>query len=85
MLVIIFSGFTAFIGGFKTDEFITSYLGVNVYLLNILIFKVCKRTKLVRPREMDLASGRRLYEEEAEAEEVKRTFAQRLASALWGS
>ncbi|KAK7219885.1 hypothetical protein V2G26_007888 [Clonostachys chloroleuca] len=83
-LVIIFSGYTAFIGGFKLDKFITSYLGIVLYLVNILLFKVWKRTKRIRSAEMDLVSGRRMYEEEEEEEVTKATFSQRLQSALWG-
>ncbi|CAG9984316.1 unnamed protein product [Clonostachys byssicola] len=83
-LVIIFSGYTAFIGVFKADKFITSYLGIVLYLVNILVFKVWKRSKRVRSTEMDLVSGRRIYEEEEEEEVTKATISQRLGSALWG-
>ncbi|VUC29757.1 unnamed protein product [Clonostachys rosea] len=82
MLVIILSGYSAFIGGFKVDKFITSYLGLVLYLFNILIFKFWKRTRRVRSAEMDLISGRGMYEEEEE--EPKATISQRLASTLWG-
>ncbi|CAG8947872.1 unnamed protein product [Penicillium salamii] len=82
-IVIIFNGYTAFIGDFKVDEFITSYLGIGLYLFNIVVFKIWRRTKRVRSEEMDLVSGRRFYEEESE-EEANRSLAQQLASVLWG-
>ena len=83
VLIIIFSGYASFIGGFKVDIFITSYLGIAIYLFNIFVFKVLRWTKRVRAEDMGLVSGRHLYDEEEE-EKVKRTFARRLASALWG-
>lgn len=84
-LVIIFNGYTAFVGGFKVDKFITSYLGVVIYILNIMVYKLWKGSKRVNIQEMDLVSDRRLYDDDLEEETVRKTFFQRLASALWGS
>lgn len=84
-LIIIFSGYTAFIGGFKVDKFITSYLGIVLYLFNILVFKIWKRSSRVRPAEMDLVSGRLVYDTDGEEEILaKKGVLWRLASALWG-
>ncbi|KAK4086514.1 hypothetical protein Purlil1_9130 [Purpureocillium lilacinum] len=84
-LIIIFSGYTAFIGGFKVDKFITSYLGIVLYLFNILVFKIWKRSSRVRPAEMDLVSGRLVYDTDGEEEILaKKGVLRRLASALWG-
>lgn len=58
VLVIIFNGFAAFMP-FKIDKFMTSYIGIPVYLINILWWKVFKKTKMVKPEEMDLQTGRR--------------------------
>ncbi|KAK3357964.1 amino acid permease/ SLC12A domain-containing protein [Lasiosphaeria hispida] len=59
ILVIVFSGYTAFIPHFQIDKFMTSYIGIVVYLFNILYWKLAKKTRRVRPEEMDLATGRR--------------------------
>ncbi|KAK4638874.1 hypothetical protein QC761_703760 [Podospora bellae-mahoneyi] len=59
ILVIIFSGYSAFIPQFQIDKFMTSYIGIVVYLVNILVWKWLKKTKRVRPEEMDLLTGRR--------------------------
>lgn len=59
ILVIIFSGYSAFIPQFQIDKFMTSYIGIVVYLVNILVWKLLKKTKRVRPEEMDLLTGRR--------------------------
>lgn len=56
---IIFNGFTAFTPTFKIDKFMTSYIGIPVYLINILWWKLFKKTKRVQLEEMDLQTGRR--------------------------
>ncbi|KAG6364721.1 hypothetical protein INS49_006325 [Diaporthe citri] len=58
VLVIIFNGFAAFMP-FKIDKFLTSYIGIPVYVLNVFWWKIFKKTKKVRPEEMDLQTGRR--------------------------
>lgn len=60
MLVIVFSGYNAFIPRFQLDKFMTSYIGIVVYLFNILVWKFVKKTKRVRPEEMDLQTDRRI-------------------------
>ncbi|KAK3368707.1 amino acid permease/ SLC12A domain-containing protein [Podospora didyma] len=58
-LVIIFSGYNAFIPVFQTDKFITSYIGIVIYVGNVLWWKYFKGTKRVKPLEVDLITGRR--------------------------
>ena len=57
-LVIFFNGFAAFMP-FQTDKFITSYIGIVVYVGNVLWWKAYKKTRRVRPEEADLVTGRR--------------------------
>lgn len=59
ILVIIFSGYSAFIPHFQVDKFLTAYIGIPVYLINICWWKFFKKTKRVRPEEVDLVTGRR--------------------------
>lgn len=59
VLVIVFSGYNAFIPHFQVDKFLTSYIGIVVYLANIAWWKIFKKTRRVRPEEMDLVTGRR--------------------------
>jgi len=58
-LVIVFSGYNAFIPRFQIDKFMTSYIGIVVYLFNILWWKFYKKTKRVLPQDADLVTGRR--------------------------
>lgn len=59
IVVIIFSGYAAFIPHFQVDKFLTSYIGIPVYVINIAWWKYFKKTKRVKPEEMDLVTGRR--------------------------
>ena len=58
-VVIIFSGYAAFIPYFQVDKFMTSYIGIPVYVANVLWWKFVKKTKRVKPEEADLVTGRR--------------------------
>jgi len=59
ILVILFSGYAAFIPYFQVDKFLTGYIGIPVYIINIFWWKFFKKTKRVRPEEVDLVTGRR--------------------------
>lgn len=59
IVIIIFNGFAAFMPTFQVDKFITSYIGIPIYLLNIAFWKIKNKTKMVKPEEMDLVTGRR--------------------------
>lgn len=59
MLVIIFNGWNAFVPVFQIDKFMTSYIGIVVYVGNIAWWKWYKGTKRVKPEEMDLITDRR--------------------------
>lgn len=58
-LVIIFNGYAAFIPHFQVDKFLTSYIGIPVYIINVIAWKLIKKTKRVKPTEVDLVTGRR--------------------------
>ncbi|KAK6839262.1 hypothetical protein PG987_005128 [Apiospora arundinis] len=59
LVVIIFNGFAAFMPAFQIDKFVTSYVGIPVFVINVVWWKVFKKTKMVTPKTMDLDSGRR--------------------------
>lgn len=54
VLVIFFSGYSAFIPRFQIDKFLTSYIGIPVYVVNILWWKLVMRTTRVNPAETEL-------------------------------
>ncbi|KAF6809154.1 dicarboxylic amino acid permease [Colletotrichum plurivorum] len=58
VLVVIFNGYNAFIPKFTVSTFMTSYIGVVIYVVNIFSYKVFAKTKKVELHEMDLYSNR---------------------------
>ena len=52
------TGYNAFIPKFKTSTFVTSYLGIIIYLFNVMSCKFVKKTQRVSLDEMDLQTDR---------------------------
>ncbi|KAK7713541.1 hypothetical protein SLS63_012063 [Diaporthe eres] len=51
-------GYSAFIPKFTVSTFMTSYIGIAIYLVNILSYKVYAKTKRVELTTMDLVTNR---------------------------
>lgn len=74
IIITIFKNFDVFICDSKrTDSpcfdyknFITGYLGIPLYLAMILGFKVIKKTRYLRPSEVDLFTGKDIIDREEE-------------------
>ncbi|GAA5865126.1 hypothetical protein JCM8547_007721 [Rhodosporidiobolus lusitaniae] len=59
LVITLASGFSVFLkGNWDTQNFIASYIGIVLYIVPIIGWKVFKRSKFVRARDMDLFSGR---------------------------
>ncbi|KAK4685101.1 hypothetical protein P7C73_g5055, partial [Tremellales sp. Uapishka_1] len=59
LIITIFSGFSVFLAGnWSASNFIASYIGIPIYIIPFLAWKLFKRTRFVRASEMDLVSGR---------------------------
>jgi amino acid transporter len=52
----------------------TCYIGIIVYLVNLLGWKLIRGTKRVKAREMDLETDRRRFEEVEEEEATTRSL-----------
>lgn len=58
-IIVIFSGFGVFIkGNWSTADFIASYIGIVIYVAPYVFWKIFKRTKISRSKDVDLYSGR---------------------------
>lgn len=58
-VITVFSGFSVFLSGnWSVSTFIASYIGIPIYIIPLLLWKVIKKTKFVRASTMDLWSGR---------------------------
>lgn len=54
-------------GSFDYKSFITAYLGIPIYLMLIVGYKIFMRTKMVRPANADLWTGKDAIDREEEA------------------
>ncbi|CAD0031563.1 unnamed protein product [Aureobasidium pullulans] len=58
-IITIFSGFSVFLkGNWDTGSFFASYIGIAIYIIPYVVWKIVKRTKIARASEIDLYSGR---------------------------
>ncbi|KAK7219133.1 hypothetical protein V2G26_007136 [Clonostachys chloroleuca] len=62
-LVIVFNGYDAFIPHFKPDVFILRYIGSIIFVVNIVWWKVAKKTKRNDSASVDLVTDRREFQE----------------------
>jgi hypothetical protein len=53
--VLTFLGYESFLDGFKTDDFITHYIGVFMWVFLNITWKLSKGTKRVDPTEASLS------------------------------
>ncbi|KAI8287501.1 putative amino-acid permease [Colletotrichum sp. SAR 10_98] len=58
VLVVFFNGYNAFIPKFTVSTFMTSYIGIAIYVVNIISYKLYAKTQRVGLGTMDLHSNR---------------------------
>ncbi|KAM0790147.1 hypothetical protein ACM66B_005468 [Microbotryomycetes sp. NB124-2] len=63
-VVTFFKGFDAFTPTFNHKTFITSYLGIPIYVALYFGYKFWHKTKIIPLHEVDLVSGRREFDED---------------------
>ena len=66
VLMTFFKGFTAFIPTFDVKTFITGYLGIPLYVMLIVGYKLATKSRWIKSEDADLFSGKR----EIDAEET---------------
>ncbi|KAH7109093.1 dicarboxylic amino acid permease [Dendryphion nanum] len=79
-LITFFNGYNAFMPTFRISTFMTCYIGIAIYIVNIVGWKLICKTKRVKAGEMDLVTDRRRFEEVEEEE--ARTEASKKPSKL---
>ncbi|GAA6061863.1 hypothetical protein JCM10212_001296 [Sporobolomyces blumeae] len=84
-IVTFFKGFDAFTPKFKHDTFITAYLGIPIYACLYFGHKFWKKTRVIKPDEVDLITGRKEFDmdEAAWAEEEAAQGKLPLWKRLW--
>ncbi|KAI3542266.1 amino acid permease [Colletotrichum filicis] len=72
-IIVFVAGFSVFLAGnWSTSDFISSYIGIPIFIVPIIVWKIVHKTKFVRAHEIDLWSGR-LHESEWAPEKAKPT------------
>ncbi|KAK8110152.1 general amino acid permease [Apiospora kogelbergensis] len=58
-IIVFITGFPVFLqGNWSASDFIASYVGIPIFVIPIIIWKLVYKTKFIRARDMDLWSGR---------------------------
>ncbi|OLL21892.1 Proline-specific permease [Neolecta irregularis DAH-3] len=65
VLIIIFNGFDTFQDGFDTSGFFASYISIILFAVLFFGYKAIKRTRFVKPEEMDFFTGKERIDREA--------------------
>jgi amino acid transporter len=88
-VVILFSGFNTF-KPFDVQGFITSYFGVAFAACLFVFWKAVKKTKFVKPVEVDLLTGKaevdaecKEWDEEPEKERAQMSRMERVWDSCW--
>ncbi|OJD40739.1 amino acid permease [Diplodia corticola] len=72
VIITLVAGFPVFLkGNWSTADFIASYIGIPIFIVPIVVWKLWHKTKFVRAKDIDLWSGR-LPPRDVDGEEVKK-------------
>lgn len=79
VIVIVFNGFHVFTtGNFNATDFITAYIGIPIFAILFLFWKILKRTKMVDPKTADIWTGKAAIDAEYWPERFPRNFLERI-------
>lgn len=80
-LIIVFNGFAVFTqrpwGDAELTSFFTAYIGIPIFVLLYLFWKIFKRSKPVRPAEADIWSGKAALDAEYWPEQIPKNIFQK--------
>ncbi len=71
IIVAFIKNFTAFLNGFHYKSFITGYIGLPVYAIAYIGYKIIKKSKIHRPEDVDLYSLKHFVDEEEEQGKIE--------------
>jgi amino acid transporter len=84
-LIAFFKAFNVFFGNFDYSTFITSYLGIPLYIIMIVGYKFIMKSKHASPETADIFSGKqRIDDEEAEFLEQEKIRNHGKVETKWG-
>ncbi|KAH6885190.1 putative amino acid permease [Thelonectria olida] len=75
------AGFPVFLkGNWATADFVSTYIGIPIFIVPIIVWKIVYKTKFARAKDIDLWSGR--YFEHHEGQKGPKSTARRVANYL---
>lgn len=77
-------GYDAFIPHFKPSTFILKYLGIIIFIGNIAGWKLLKHTKKINAQNVDLATGRREFEDTDSTDDLEKGIWQSVLTKVMG-
>lgn len=78
-MILLFNGFAVFTkGNWSIDDFITAYIGIPIYIVLYLFWKVFKRESFVKPAQADIWSGKAAMDAEIWPEQNPRNFLEKV-------
>jgi amino acid transporter len=78
-MILLFNGFAVFTKGeWSIDDFITAYIGIPIYIVLYLFWKIFKREPFVKPAQADIWSGKAAMDAEIWPEQVPRNFLEKI-------
>lgn len=82
--IILIQGFPVFFGTFSGSDFVAAYIGILIFFIPMLVFKLVKKSKLVPYSEMDFLSGKDEVDEDEKnsVAPVARNFIEKIWFAI---
>jgi len=78
-MILLFNGFKVFTKGkWSIDDFITAYIGIPIYIVLYLFWKLFKREPFVKPAQADIWSGKAAMDAEVWPEQIPTNVLQKV-------
>jgi len=74
-IIIVFNGFAVFTkGNWSVDDFITAYVGMPIFFVLYIFWKILKRDPFVKPSEADIWTGKAALDAEVWPEQIPKNI-----------
>jgi amino acid transporter len=78
-MILLFNGFKVFTKGkWSIDDFITAYIGIPIYIVLYLFWKLFKREPFVKPAQADIWSGKAAMDAEVWPEQIPKNIIEKV-------
>jgi yeast amino acid transporter len=78
-IIVLFNGFAVFTtGNWSIDSFLTAYIGLPIYAVLYLFWKILKRPSFVKASEADIWTGKAAVDAQVWPEQIPRNWIERV-------